>query len=211
MAFELKDYVPEDKLEAAQAAYDADIKGLKDNKDAILAENVQLKKEAQAQALKIATAEQEAEVLRAEKEGSGADLLLAQQNLQAAKDEHEAAIKLINSEYAQKEATSEFLKAFKPDEMTQMYMASKFNESVEFADGVLKPKDASLTMEQLKDNFVKDEKYSGNVIVNLGSGGGAQGGQGGFNKVKSPKEMNEQERAEFKASDPAGFKLAFNL
>lgn len=190
--FDLSKYVEPDKLAEAQAAYDADIKGLKDNKDVILAENVQLKKEAQAQALKIATAEQEAEVLRAEKEGSGADLLLAQQNLQAAKDEHEAAIKLINSEYAQKEATSEFLKAFKSDEMTQMYMASKFNESVEFADGVLKPRDASLTMEQLKDNFVKDERYSGNVIVNLGSGGGAQGGQGAFVKGEDTKKTSSK-------------------
>ena len=209
--FDLSKYVEPDKLTEAQAAYDADIKGLKDNKDVILAENVQLKKEAQAQALKIATAEQEAEVLRAEKGDSGADLLLAQQNLQTAKDEHEAAIQLINSEHAQKEATGEFLKAFKPDEMTQTYMALKFNESVEFADGALKPKEAGLTMEQLHDKFVKDERYSSNVIVNLGSGAGAQGGQGGFNQVKSPKDMNEQERAEFKASDPAGFKLAFNL
>tara|TARA_R110000850_G_scaffold202052_1_gene328100 strand:- start:1314 stop:1913 length:600 start_codon:yes stop_codon:yes gene_type:complete len=190
--FDLSKYVEADKLAEAQAAYDADVDGLKANKSLILAENIELKKVVAARDLAIATAEQEAEVLRAEKGDSGADLLLAQQNLQQAKDDHASALLSINSEHAIKQGTNEFLKAFKADDMTQTYMSLKFNESVNFVDGALKPKDTALTMEQLQANFVKDERYAGNVVVNLGSGAGAQGGQGGFIKGEDTKKTSNK-------------------
>ena len=182
MSFELKDYVPEDKLEAAQAAYDLDIAGLKNKITEKTQLETKLKSDISELSLKAETAEQRAVVAEAEKSGTGADLLAAQNKLIEIEDGQKAQLELISAENLQKDnqrsienSTSEFLKSFVQTPETQLYMKTKFQESVEVVDGVLKPKDAAQTMEQLEQSFITGKDYAHNVIANVGSGANAHG------------------------------------
>ena len=219
MAFELKDYVPEDKLEAAQAAYDADIKGLKDKVAEKIAIEVSLKSEISELSLKAETAEQRAVVAETEKNGTGAALKAEQDKLAAMELSHKEQLDAIAAENSLKDnqrtidnSTNEFLKSFVQTPETQLYMKTKFQESVEIVDGVLKPKDASMTMEQLEQSFITGKDYAHNVIANIGSGGNALGATNA--NISDGGKQNEAAEAAKKSGDGiahlnAHFKEAF--
>ena len=204
--FDLKDYVPEDKLEAAQAAYDADIAGLKNKITEKTQIETKLKADNAELSLQVETAGQKAVVAEAEKNGTGLDLKAAQDKLLSMEADHKTQLDGITADNLLKDnqrsiesSTNEFLKSFVQTPESQLYMKTKFQDSVEVVDGALKPKDASMTMEQLEQSFITGKDYAHNVIANIGSGGNALGATN--TNVSDTGSKNEAAQAAIKSGD----------
>lgn len=100
------------------------------------------------------------------------------------------------------DAVNDFSTGLVDDPAGKMYMQSLFKNSVEVKDGLIASKDATKTIEELKLSLVTDKANAKYIKAGVGSGLGSQGSQGGFNTVKSLKEMTATEEAALANSDP---------
>ena len=100
------------------------------------------------------------------------------------------------------DAVNDFSTGLVDDPAGKMYMQSLFKNSVDIKEGVIVSKDTTKTIEELKLSLVTDKANAKYIKAEVGSGLGSQGSQGGFNTVKSLKEMTATEEAALANSDP---------
>ena len=205
-------YELSDELRATlKKDYEADVLGLKNKNIEVHLLLKDSKSEAEELTLKIATAEEDSKVALAEKDNDVAKYKLAV-------EERDDKIKAVQLEFTEtnnkrllESAVNDFSSVLADDPAGRMYMQSQFNSMVEVKDGVVVPKNVTTKLEDLKKSLVEDKANSKYIKADVGSGVGSAGSDGGFNQVKLPKDMNNQERMEFKQRDLVGFKKAFNL
>jgi hypothetical protein len=198
-------------LAKAQKDYDADILGLKNKNADLIKRESESKESVEKLTMEIATTEENNKVALAEKDNDVAKYKLAV-------EERDDKIKTVLLEFKETNdkrllegAVNDFSIVLADDPAGRMYMQSQFNSLVEVKDGVVVPKDVTTKLEDLKQSLITDKLNAKYIKAKVGSGLGSQGSQGGFDSVKLPKDMNGQERLEFKQKDPSGFKQAFNL
>lgn len=66
--------------------------------------------------------------------------------------------------------------------------------------------ESALSIDELKQEYVANPKYSAIIIGSKGSGGGAEKGSARGGASKAFKDMSEAERVDYARRDPAGFK-----
>ena len=72
----------------------------------------------------------------------------------------------------------------------------------------LQGKPSALTIAELESEIRNDPTYADIIIVSNSTGSGATGGGFGGGATKNPKDMTNQEKAEWLTKDPAGFEKA---
>ena len=158
--------------------HESDVKELK-NKNYDLIGRIKGAKERSEEleraALESAEAVENAKVALAEKEGD----LVKYKDAVAERDENLAAIqrefKEKDSQRLMSDAKNNFSKVVADDKASQHYMVHEFENSVEVVEGVVRPKDSNLTLEQLTARLISDEANSSYVKAPVGSGSGAAG------------------------------------
>ena len=205
-------YELSDELRATlKKDYDADVLGLKNKNTDLIAREATAKSDLEqsrvdAEQLKHDTAKE----LATEK-GSVADFKLALDNEKEAMTLLKLSFQEEKDGRTLSDAVANFSIVLVDDPAGRMYMQSLFSGAVEVKDGNLVSKDSSKSLEDLKQSLVSDKANAKYIKATVGSGADSRGSNGEFNTVKLPKDMNGQERIEFKQRDPAGFKQAFNL
>ena len=182
MTFDLDSFGLTDEVkEKIKSAYEADVAGLK-NKNAELVERERKAKEASEAShkaeLEATEAQEQAKIALAEKSG---DI----EKYKAAVAESEGKIKALKLEFQEKEnqrivgdAVHEFSRNVSDDPAAQVYMKGIFQEAVEVVEGKLRPKDVTLSMEQLTQKLVADESHKKYIKADVGSGAGSAGSDG---------------------------------
>ena len=185
--------------------------GLKNKRDDLIQRERLAKEKVESLTVEIATIEEDKKVALAEKDNDVAKYKLAVEE----RDDKIKAVQLEFTEANNKRllegAVNDFSTSLVDDPAGRMYMQSLFKDSVEVKDGVVVSKDITKTVDDLKQSLISDKSNAGYIKAGVGSGVGSAGSDGGFDKVKLPKDMNAQERIDFKSKDPEGFKKAFNL
>jgi hypothetical protein len=91
-----------------------------------------------------------------------------------------------------------------------MFMQKQFKDSINVVDGVATPKDATKSIDDVKQNLISDKQFSKYIKTEVGSGAGSAGSGSGFNSVKSLKEMTATEEAVLANSDPVAYQALLN-
>ena len=138
----------------------------------------------------------------AEKNGNIEDYKIALQNEKDAMINLEATFQQEKEGRILGDALNEFSSALADDPAGKMYMQSLFNNSVEVKDGVVVSKDATKTMEDLKQSLVSDKANAKYIRADVGSGTGSAGSKGGDGsantyKGKSMKDMSMAEKVDY--------------
>lgn len=169
--------------------YEADIAGLKAKNSDLIDREKKLKETNEALTLEMSTKEEDAKVALAEKEGTV-------EQYKNAVAERDQKIETIQREFKETEnarildgAVNEFSTVIADNPAAKLYMQKQFKDSVEVVDGVLKPKDATMDIEKLKQSLVSDEANAQYIKAPVGSGGGPLGGRNGFNQVEPTKKV----------------------
>ena len=171
-------YELSDELRATLIAdYEADITGLKNkNSDLILSEK-STKEKLEQLTVEMATQEENAKVALAEKEGT----VEQYKNAIAERDQR---LETVTREFKETEnkrvlegTLNEFSTVLSNDPAGRMYMQKLFQDSLEVSDGVVKPKDATKSLEDVKRELVEDKANAQYIAANVGSGTGSAGSQ----------------------------------
>lgn len=197
----------EDTQSKVLELHESEVKGLKSKVSELLSKNsghklIQEELEAfKAESIKAAEEHENAKLALIEKDGT----VEQYKNAMAEKDER---INTLQREFQEKESarliaevTNDFSKQVCEDEASQLLMTSLFKDSLEVRDGEVRPKDVTMTNEQLVDTLVKDQKYSRYIKANVGSGSGSTGSANG-STGKAFKDMSLTEKSIMANTNP---------
>lgn len=205
----------------AKADIATEVLGLKTKNDELLGEKREAA-EAAAEAKRIADeAKQEAELEKARKANDLASLeTTLTEKFNGEKTEHQAKYeRLLDTVKSSKQNAilSELATNFISPEAAKLVLKSLVGVTLDDDNQAIaefKGFDGSAVATDTK-SFIewagKNEHLSALMKPIDSAGGGANGSTGLGVGHKAPKDMNSQERIEFKQRDPAGFKKAFNL
>ena len=178
--------------------YEADISGLKSkNTDLIQREKTQ-KEANEALIVQMSTQEEDQKVALAEKEGTV-------EQYKNAIAERDQKLETVTREFQETEnkrlidsSISDFSSSLADDPAGKMYMQSLYGNSIEIKDGVVVSKDATKTVEDLRQSFISDKANAKYIRANVGSGTGSAGstGSGSANTNLNAADKARTERAE---------------
>lgn len=199
-------------LKVVGAVSEDEVAGLKQNRDALLAEKQEQKRIA---------AEAEAERKRLEEEAArkNGDIEALENSwrskVEQAQQEKQAMSERIHKLTIGRAAQELASKMTKAGSVAQRWLATDAesrlsldeNGSIRVLDKEGRP--SALTLQDLENEFRLNPEYSDVIVVTNSSGGGATGGGYGNGVTKKPSEMTAQERVELKQKDPNLFKQLF--
>lgn len=204
-------YELSDELRATLAKdYEADVSGLKNKNTELIDREKSIKSTNEELTLKLQTQEEDAKVALAEKDGTV-------EQYKAAVAERDEKINSIQFEFKETEnkrvlesSVNEFSSVLTKDPAHRMYMQKLFQDSVGVVDGVVKPKDPTQSLEDLKQSLVTDKANAKYIAANVGSGTGSAGSQSGSSTAKSLKQMTATEEAIFANQNPVEYSQMIN-
>ncbi len=198
----------EDMLKKIQADYEKDVEGLKNKNNELIEREKTAKSSLEEFQIKATEEAENAKVALAEKEG---DI----EKYKAAVSERDEALGSIKREFQEKENSRivlenevKFASNIVDDPAAQTYMKGLFRDSVEVVEGQLRPKDVSLSLDQLTNNLVSDEANSRYIKANVGSGAGSAGSTGGGSASAGKADFSGSQQEKVTAAIKANPKLA---
>ena len=184
------------------ARVDAHVLGLKNKNTDLIKRESDAKAELEQSKLDTEQLKHDAAKELATEKGSVADFKLALDAEKEAMTLLKHSFEETNNKRLLESAVNDFSGVLTDDPAHRMYMQSQFNSLVEVKDGVVVPKDVTTKLEDLKQSLVTDKANAKYIKANVGSGAGSVGSEGGFDTVKSLKDMTATEEAALANSDP---------
>jgi len=180
MPIDFDSYGLDDELKAKiKSDYESDVSGLLAKNTDLIGREKTAKAAFEEAQLKAAEDAENVKVALAEKEGNieGYKLAIA---------ERDESLATVRREFQERdnsrimlEGEVSFSSNVVDDPAAQHYMKGLFRDNTEVVEGVLRPKDVSITMDQLKANLVSDKANLAYIKANVGSGAGAAGSNSG--------------------------------
>ena len=179
-------YELSDELRATLTTdYETDVLGLKNKNTDLIQRMDSLKSSTEEQMIELVAKEEAAKVSLAEKDGNIENYKNALANEKEALETVKREFKESESNRILSDSVNEFSSVLANDPAGKMYMQKLFQDSVEVSDGIVKPKDTTKTMEDLKQSLISDKANANYIAANVGSGTGSAGSQSSGSSASS--------------------------